>query len=88
MVKAWQENRHGRFAAAADALAKDKSGIEWQQLAEHKFAGMPADTGVNALPCLIDPPLEFIKLRKPSLWRQVYIVSHKDTAKLLAIRHY
>ena len=35
-----------------------------------------------AMPWLVDPPLEFIKLHDPEVWRQVYIVTRKN-GKLL-----
>ncbi len=45
---------------------------------------------VLAVPCLIEPPLEFIKLCKPTVWRQIHIVTRKnshlsDSAELLRI---
>ncbi len=31
-----------------------------------------------AVPRLVDPPLEFIKLRKPAVWRQICLITRKD----------
>jgi len=33
-----------------------------------------------AIPRLVAPPLEFIKLRNPEVWRQVHIVTHKKSS--------
>ncbi len=54
-----------------------------------------ANQAISALPALaiprmVDPPLEFVRLVKPTVWRQIYLVTRKnshlsDSAELLRI---